>query len=151
MARAPHILIADDERADVELMQIVLQGEGVEEVTAVRDGAEALDYLNRRGNYSDRAPGNPDLIFLDLNLPKVSGLQVLGQMRAEQSLQAVPVVVFSSSLDERDRQESLVSGADDYAVKPINFEQFQAVIARMVEVHIKKTIRRCHATHHAKG
>jgi CheY-like chemotaxis protein len=140
MARVARILIAEDEGADVGLIQIVLQGEGIgaEAAAVACDGAEALDYLHCRGQYDGRSPGNPELILLDLKLPKISGLEVLKQIRAEEDLRAVPVVIFSSSLDERDRKESLACGADDFVVKPINFEAFEELIIRIVNTYIHK-------------
>jgi len=137
MGRVPRILIAEDEMEDLTLMQIVLEGLGLQkETAAVRDGVEALDYLHRRGAYSNRAQGNPDLFLLDLKLPKVSGLEVLRQIRAEEGLKAIPVVIFSSSLDEKDRKESLTRGANEFVVKPINFDAFQDAITRVVNAYI---------------
>ena len=104
----------------------------------VRDGVEALDYLLRRGRYETRAERSPDLILLDLKLPKVSGLEVLREIRAKDELRAIRVVVFSSSVDEKDRAASLAGGADEYAVKPIQFEEFQSVITRVINTYLAR-------------
>jgi two-component system, response regulator len=139
MGKTPRILIAEDEVEDLALVQIVLEGLGLQqEMASVRDGVEALDYLYRRGVYSGRAQGHPDLLLLDLKLHKVSGLEVLRQIRAEEGFKAIRVVIFSSSLDERDRKESLACGADEFVVKPINFEAFQDAITRVANVYITR-------------
>ena len=137
MDRTARILIAEDEKGDVALMKVVIEELGLGEQTAVvRDGAEALDYLLRRGRYETRAERSPDLILLDLKLPKVSGLEVLREIRAKDELRAIRVVVFSSSVDEKDRVASLACGADEYVVKPIQFEEFQSVITRVINTYL---------------
>jgi CheY-like chemotaxis protein len=139
MDRTARILIAEDEKGDVALMKVVIEDLGLGEQTAVvRDGVEALDYLLRRGRYETRAERSPDLILLDLKLPKVSGLEVLREIRAKEELRAIRVVVFSSSVDEKDRAASLAGGADEYAVKPIQFEEFQSVITRVINTYLAR-------------
>lgn len=139
MDRPPRIVIVEDEMNDVTLMRIALEELGLQEETAaVRDGVEALDYLYRRGAYSGRAQGNPDLLLLDLKLTRLSGLEVLKQIRAEEELKAIPVVIFSSSLDEKDCKESLACGANEYVVKPINFDAFQDAITRVANAYLTR-------------
>lgn len=137
MRKTPRILIVEDEPNDLVLMQIVLEGLGLQQETAaVRDGVEALDYLYRRGAYSDRVQGHPDLLLLDLKMQKMNGLQVLRHIRAEEGLKTIRVVILSSSLDEKDRRECLACGADEFVIKPINFEDFQNAITRVANAYV---------------
>lgn len=129
MVKAKRILIAEDEDADVMLLQISLNEFALtDECAVVRNGQEALDYLYCRGTYSNRARGNPELMLLDLKLPKVSGLELLRRMRADRQFSTVAVVVFSSSLDEKDRADAFSSGANDFMSKPMNFDAFRRTI-----------------------
>lgn len=136
MKQRKRLLIAEDDEADIVLMQILLEKCGVaEQVMVTRDGEEALDYLYRRGKYRD-APGlAPLLILLDLKMPKLSGLEVLRQIRSDENLQATPVVIFTSSLDEKDKTESLADGADEYVVKPIDLDAYLAELERILCVY----------------
>jgi CheY-like chemotaxis protein len=125
MVKAKRILIAEDEDADVLLMQISLNEFALtDECAVVPNGQEALDYLYCRGAYSNRARGNPELMLLDLKLPKVSGLELLRRMRADGQFSTVAVVVFSSSLDEKDRADAFSSGANDF----MYFDAFRRTI-----------------------
>jgi two-component system, response regulator len=138
MIKAKCILIADDRLADIGLIQYVLGGhdlEGRSEV--VRDGQEVLDYLFCCGAYNSRPPGNPKLILLDLRLPKVSGLDILKRIRADERVNSVPVVIFSSSSHERDRAEALAHGAVDFVVKPLNLDEFSETLIRTIHTYIK--------------
>jgi DNA-binding response OmpR family regulator len=90
----------------------------------VRDGEEALDYLHRRGQHQTRQNGNPAVMLLDLKLPKVNGLEVLQQVRSDEKLKMIPVVVLTSSHEERDLVASYKLGANAYVVKPVDFHQF---------------------------
>jgi CheY-like chemotaxis protein len=137
MVSAKRILIAEDEEADVLLMRIVLEEFGLEaECAVVHDGQEALDYLYCRGAYADRPRGNPELMLLDLKLPKVSGLQVLREMRTDGQFGTVSVVVFSSSLDEKDKAEAFSYGVKDFMVKPMNFDTFRMIIKQIISTYI---------------
>jgi CheY-like chemotaxis protein len=139
MAKTARILIADDDKGDMEIMKIVLEELGMkEETAAVRDGVEVMDYLHRCGAYVGRLPGNPDLIFLDLKMPRINGLETLRQIRGAEEFKDIRVVIFSSSLDEKDRQESLARGADEFAVKPIDFEEFQRLMERLVNTYVTR-------------
>ena len=119
------ILLVEDDPKDVEL---TLTGLGeynlANEVVVARDGEEALDYLYRRGDFASRANGNPAVMLLDLKLPKINGFEVLEQVRAEENLKMIPVVVLTSSHEERDLVASYKLGVNAYVVKPVDFHQF---------------------------
>ncbi|HEY0821190.1 MAG TPA: response regulator [Rhizobacter sp.] len=124
------ILLVEDDPRDLELTLLALErSQLANEVIVVRDGAEALDYLNREGGYADRAEGNPAVILLDLKLPKVNGLEVLKSVRATDGLRSVPVVMLTSSHEESDVLRSYELGVNAYVVKPVEFKQFVAAIA----------------------
>lgn len=138
MTKPKRILIADDEAADVGLIQIVLEELGLEDEAAVaRTGEDVFDYLYRRGKYGDLPAGVPELVLLDLKLPKISGLEILQMMRADENFRQVPVVIFSSSLDEQDKEKSFFHGASDFMTKPFDFESFKKTIARATSTYLK--------------
>jgi CheY-like chemotaxis protein len=97
----------------------------------VRDGAEALDYLYRRGSYATRAEGNPAVVLLDLKMPKVDGLEVLRQAKRDPQLKVVPIVMLTSSREEQDLVKSYELGANAYVVKPIDFHQVIEAIKQL--------------------
>ncbi|WP_431051781.1 response regulator [Roseateles sp. L2-2] len=124
------ILLVEDDARDLELTLVALErSQLANEVIIVRDGAEALDYLNREGVHADRAEGNPAVILLDLKLPKVNGLEVLKAVRATTNLKSIPVVMLTSSQTESDVVHSYELGVNAYVVKPVEFKQFVAAIA----------------------
>jgi DNA-binding response OmpR family regulator len=124
------ILLVEDDARDLELTLVALErSQLANEVIIVRDGAEALDYLNREGDHADRAEGNPAVILLDLKLPKVNGLEVLKAVRATERLKSIPVVMLTSSQTESDVVHSYELGVNAYVVKPVEFKQFVAAIA----------------------
>jgi CheY-like chemotaxis protein len=126
------ILLVEDDPRDVELTLGTLAEHNLaNEVTTVRDGQEALDYLLRRGAYAARPPGNPVVVLLDLKLPKVDGLEVLAAIRADPSLRRIPVVVLTSSREERDIVESYRLGVNGYVVKPVEFAEFSRAVERL--------------------
>jgi CheY-like chemotaxis protein len=94
------------------------------EVMVVHDGEEALNFLYARGSFRMRAPGNPILILLDLKLPKVDGLEVLRQIKSDENLKSIPVVMLTSSREEQDVVHSYKLGVNAYVVKPIDFQDF---------------------------
>ena len=105
------ILLVEDDPKDVELTLMALEEYNlVNEVVVVGDGAEALDYLHCRGNFAARTSGNPAVLLLDLKLPKVDGLEVLQQIKSDQNLRMIPVVVLTSSREERDMVASYKLG-----------------------------------------
>jgi CheY-like chemotaxis protein len=123
------ILLVEDSSRDAEMALNALDSEQLaNEVVHVRDGAEALDYLHRRGEFAERRPGQPALVLLDLKLPKVDGLEVLRQIKGDPELKVIPVVMMTSSREERDLLQSYQLGVNAYVVKPVKFQDFiQAV------------------------
>jgi len=123
------ILLAEDNENDVELTLTALRANSlVNEVTVVRDGAEALDFLKRRGSYANRDPGLPALMLLDLKMPKVDGLEVLRVVKADPDLRTLPVVVLTSSREEQDLVQSYNLGVNAYVVKPVDFCAFMDAV-----------------------
>ena len=119
------ILLAEDSDRDAELtFNALAQHNLVNQIERVRDDAEALDYLYRRGQYSSRPSGHPAVVLLDLKMPKVDGLEVLRQMRDDPELKLTPVVVMTSSREEQDVVRSYELGANAYVVKPVKFDEF---------------------------
>src|SRR6266542_3528053 len=119
------ILLAEDNPKDVELTLTALaENHLANEVVVARDGEEALDYLLRRGRFALRAEGNPAVVLLDLKMPRMDGLEVLRRIKSDDTLKTVPVVMLTSSREERDLVESYRLGANAYVVKPVGFEQF---------------------------
>jgi CheY-like chemotaxis protein len=124
------ILLVEDNPHDLELTLIALsKSQLANEVVVVRDGAEALDYLNRRAEYHNRTVGNPAVVLLDLKLPKVDGLEVLKSIRESESLKSIPVVMLTSSKEEQDLLRSYALGVNAYVVKPVDFTEFVRAIA----------------------
>jgi len=124
------ILLVEDNPHDLELTLIALsKSQLANEVVIVRDGAEALDYLNRRGEFAERTAGNPAVILLDLKLPKVDGLEVLKEIRDTEALKSIPVVMLTSSKEEQDVVRSYELGVNAYVVKPVDFTEFVRAIA----------------------
>ena len=124
------ILLVEDDARDLELTLVALErSQLANEVVVVRDGAQALDYLHRQGDYADRAEGNPAVVLLDLKLPKVTGLEVLKEVRATPALRSLPIVMLTSSHEESDVVDSYELGVNAYVVKPVDFKEFVAAIA----------------------
>jgi CheY-like chemotaxis protein len=125
MAELKSILLAEDNAKDVELILTALaENHLAEEIVVARDGEEALDYLFRRGRFALRAEGNPAVVLLDLKMPRVDGLEVLRRIKSDETLKTVPVVMLTSSREERDLAESYRLGINAYVVKPVGFERF---------------------------
>jgi CheY-like chemotaxis protein len=123
------ILLVEDNPNDVELILTSLaQNHLGNEVVVVRDGEEALDYLYRRGVFRLRMEGNPVVVLLDLKLPKVDGLEVLAELKANPALRMIPVVVLTSSCEEPDLRQCYELNTNAYVVKPIDFKEFVEVI-----------------------
>jgi len=124
------ILLVEDDKRDLELTLVALErSQLANEVIVVRDGAQALDYLMREGDFKMREEGNPAVVLLDLKLPKVNGLEVLQRVRATPSLRSMPIVMLTSSQEESDVVKSYELGVNAYVVKPVEFRQFVAAIA----------------------
>jgi len=125
MNQIKRILLVEDDPKDVELTLTALEEYRLANaVDVVRDGAEALDYLYRRRKFQTREGGNPAVVILDLKLPKVSGLEVLRQVKADAQLKLVPIVVLTSSREDQDLIASYQLGVNAYVVKPVDFHKF---------------------------
>jgi CheY-like chemotaxis protein len=125
------ILLVEDNEADAELALRAFRRRKVSNpVYVARDGEEALDYIHRRGVFAQDAP-IPGLILLDLRIPKVDGLEVLREMKQHPIYRNIPVVVLTTSAEDRDVRRSYELGAASYIVKPVEFEKFQAVVERI--------------------
>jgi CheY-like chemotaxis protein len=119
------ILMVEDDPRDVELTLTALEEHNLaNEVVVTRDGTDALDYLYCRGQYANRPNDNPAVILLDLKLPKLNGVEVLQQIRSDERLKMIPVVVLTSSHEERDMLASYRLGVNAYVVKPVDFHEF---------------------------
>jgi CheY-like chemotaxis protein len=126
------ILMVEDDPKDVELTMMALEGHNLaNEVVVTRDGEEALDYLYRRGKYTTRSSDHPAVILLDLKLPKIDGLEVLRQVKTDNSLKIIPVVVLTSSNEEKDLVSSYKLGVNAYVVKPVDFHEFVNAIKEL--------------------
>ena len=126
------ILMVEDDPKDVELTLTALEEYNLaNEVVVTRDGEEALDYLYCRGNFTTRSNGNPAVLLLDLKLPKVDGLEVLRQIKSDQKLKMIPVVVLTSSHEEKDMVASYSRGVNAYVVKPVDFHEFVNAIKEL--------------------
>lgn len=124
------ILLAEDDERDLELTLLALDSSQLaNDVIVVRDGAAALDYLHQRGDWKDRAPGNPAVILLDLKMPKVDGLEVLEHVRQSEGLRNVPIVMLTSSQEESDVLRSYQLGVNAYVVKPVDLDQFFGAVS----------------------
>jgi CheY-like chemotaxis protein len=126
------ILIVEDDPKDVELTLTALEEYNLaNEVVVTGNGAEALDYLYCRGKFSTRSSDNPAVILLDLKLPKVDGLEVLRQIKSDDNLKMIPVVVLTSSREEKDMVASYKLGVNAYVVKPVDFHEFVNAIREL--------------------
>ncbi len=132
MSQFKRILLVEDSPNDVELILTALsENHLANEVVVVRDGEEALDYMYRRGAFKLRVKGEPIVVFLDLKLPKVDGLEVLAHLKADPVLRSVPIVVLTSSHEEPDLARCYELGTNAYVVKPIAFPDFLDVIKQL--------------------
>jgi len=127
------ILLAEDSPADAEMTLRALRGHNLaNHVHWVKDGEAALDYVLGRGAYAGRDPARvPKLVLLDLKMPKVDGIEVLRQLKENAQTRAIPVVVMTSSNEERDIVESYRLGVNSYIVKPVQFEAFLETVAKI--------------------
>ncbi len=127
------VLLVEDNPHDAEMTLRALRRVGLaNRIVTVADGEAALDYLFARGEWSERAEQDlPCVVFLDLKLPKVDGIEVLRAIKGDERLRLIPVVIMTSSAEERDRLESYSIGANSYVVKPIDFEAFAKTIAEV--------------------
>jgi CheY-like chemotaxis protein len=132
MNKLGRILMVEDDPKDVELTLTALEEYNLaNEVIVTRDGEQALDYLYCRGEYKTRSRGNPAVMLLDLKLPKVDGLEVLKQIKSDGELRMIPVVVLTSSKEEKDMVASYKLGVNAYVVKPVDFHEFVNAIKEL--------------------
>jgi CheY-like chemotaxis protein len=126
------VMLVEDNPNDVELTLTALrEAHLANEIIVKNDGEQALDYLLRRGSDAGRATGQPAVILLDLKMPKVDGHEVLRQIRSDPELRLIPVVVLTSSREEKDLFESYDNGANAYVVKPVDFDEFITAISKL--------------------
>jgi DNA-binding response OmpR family regulator len=132
MNKLGRILLVEDDTRDVELTLTALEEYNLaNEVIVARDGEEALEYLYSRGKFKTRSNDNPSVMLLDLKLPKVDGLEVLKQIKSEEKLRMIPVVVLTSSKEEKDMVASYRLGVNAYVVKPVDFHEFVNAIKEL--------------------
>ena len=132
MPALKRILLVEDSARDAELILDALATHQLaNEMVHVRDGAEALDYLHRRGQFAGRPDEQPALILLDLKLPKVDGLEVLRQIKGDAALKMIPVVMMTSSRQEQDLLASYKLGVNAYVVKPVKFQDFVEAVRQV--------------------
>ena len=126
------ILLVEDNPTDAELTLRALRRNNLaNNVVWVKDGAEALDFLYCRGQYADRKNGTPKLILLDIKLPKIDGIEVLRELKNDNKNKMIPVVMLTSSQEERDLVESYRLGVNSYIVKPVDFEKFLETVSKV--------------------
>jgi CheY-like chemotaxis protein len=126
------ILLAEDDEKDIALtLEALDHFKLANEVIITRNGEEALDYLYYRGIYSQRDKGNPAVMMLDIQMPKVSGLEVLKQIKSDENLKNIPAVILTSSKLEKDMVESYNSGVNAFVVKPVDFNEFINVVKEL--------------------
>lgn len=125
------ILLAEDSEADAEMtMRALRRNNLANHLVWVKDGAEALDFIFRRGAYAQRPEGAPKLVLLDLKMPKVDGIEVLRQVKSNEATRTIPVVMLTSSAEERDIVASYSLGVNSYIVKPVDFASFVDEVAK---------------------
>jgi two-component system response regulator len=128
---AVDILLVEDSDADAEMIVRALRkGSVVNRLVRVHDGVEALDFVFREGAFSQRSGGQPKLVMLDLKMPRLGGIDVLRRLKADDHTKVIPVVMLTSSAEERDIVESYNLGVNSYLVKPVNFSTFTDVITQ---------------------
>ena len=131
--RPPLILVVDDDAGDQVLIQEALDASGIRKsVRVVGDGQEALEYLYRSGRYAEGEAPRPDLVLLDLNMPRVGGCEVAARVKADPALKAIPLVAFTTSGNEEDVAECYSVGVNSYVQKPTEFEHFRATLRDVV-------------------
>lgn len=132
MATIGRILLVEDDPKDTELTMTALEEYNLSnEVVVASDGEEALDYLYYRGKFQRRSGENPAVMLLDLKLPKIDGLEVLQRIKTDDNLKLIPVVVLTSSREERDMVSSYKLGVNAYVVKPVDFHEFVNAIKEL--------------------
>lgn len=123
-----YVLLIEDNEDDIELTRRALSGQDDLDVLVVKRGEEALEYLYRSGEYASRADQDPALILLDLDLPDMSGLEVLSALRGDASMRHIPIVMLTVSGKDDDRRASYASGTNLFITKPLRYEDFEATV-----------------------
>lgn len=133
MIKDVEILLVEDSMYDAELtIRALYKNNSANNLVHLKDGADALDFIFAKGEYSDRKScKKPKIIFLDLNMPKVGGLEVLQQLKSNEHTKSIPVVILTSSKEDPDVKKCYELGANSYVVKPVDFENFQKAIAEL--------------------
>jgi CheY-like chemotaxis protein len=132
MTTLKRILLVEDDPKDIELTLTALDEYNLaNEVMTVRDGVEALDYLYRRGAFAQRSAGNPVVILLDLKMPRLDGVEVLRQLKADDQMHSIPVVILTSSRESRDLEKCYQLGINAYVVKPVRFSEFVEAVKQI--------------------
>ena len=132
MTELKPILLAEDNPSDAELaLEVLADSNLANRVVLVSDGVEALEYLSCAGKYRDRKPGNPAVVFLDIKMPRMDGIEVLRAIRSDPALKLIPVVMFTSSREEQDLIRSYELGCNAYVVKPVEFTEFVGAVKQL--------------------
>ena len=132
MERPKRILLVDNDARDVDLILNVLgEYDFAEQIVVARDGVIALDYLYRRGEFAQRPIGHPVAILLDLKMPRISGLEVLRELKTNEQMRRIPIVILSSSRESRDLAECYELGVNAYVVKPVKFAEFAETVKHL--------------------
>ena len=132
MHPAKRILLVEDDPKDIELTLAALAEHNLANAVEVaRDGVEALDYLYRRGSFAQHPPGNPVVIMLDLKMPRLDGVEVLKQLKADEQLRLIPVVILTSSRESLDLEACYRLGVNAYVVKPVRFIEFVDAVKQL--------------------
>ncbi|AFZ67035.1 response regulator [Deinococcus peraridilitoris] len=132
MKRAPMMLLIEDDPNDVFMATLAFEATGLDqEVAITNDGRDALDFLYRAGRHAERPVGFPQLILTDLNMPRMNGLELLKAIKHDETLAHIPVVIFTTSDAERDREACAALGAEDYLVKPGDFQDFVSLVGNL--------------------
>ena len=123
------ILLVEDSLADAEMaLDALHEANLANPIVHVEDGVDCMDWLHRRGQFAMREPGDPAVVLLDIKMPRMDGIEVLKRMRADEHLRRVPVVILSSSREERDLARSWDLGVNAYVIKPVDVDQFFAAV-----------------------
>ena len=132
MIALKRILLVEDKAKDVELTLVALDEHRLaNEVIVVRDGVQALDYLQAQGKFAGRSDGDPAVVLLDIKMPRMNGLEVLRRVKADPRLKRVPIVILTSSREEPDLLEAYELGVNAYVVKPVDFQQFTDAVRQV--------------------
>lgn len=126
MTQRTMLLVEDNPQDELLILRALRKANVQTSIDVVRDGQQAVDYLFRTGEFSDRPEGLPAVVLLDINLPKLSGFDVLSRVRAAPNTRLLPVVIFTSSDEDRDRLRSYTTGANGFVCKPLDFAEFMA-------------------------